>query len=141
MTTVNKNFEFLTFPTGKTVTIRILPEPDAQPLFFTKQEPLNSFDPIDWPVAQERFNKLRGFFYTNSQNAFRREGKDSYSYTADGVVLGMTFGSSGFVLHIGEDRFDFETVTNWVYSDVGIVGADFPIFEEMMEFVADYYLL
>lgn len=148
MTTQN-NLDFWKIPPGITTTVRILP---TQPVETIPMHVINnmkihdlpdSFDPIDWPVAKERFNKLRGFLYMYG-NKYPRASKygDFYSHEIDDITIGIMFGKHGFSIHIGEESFDFETGTDWVKtSDVGIVPKNFPILEEMMEFIADYHQL
>lgn len=106
----------------------------------------SSFEEADEAVAKHRFNKMRGYFYLFHDpvgGTRTSRGGELYICTVNDVRLGMFFckDGTGFSLQIGEQSFEFETKDNWVHSDVEIVGKNYPILEEIMEFVADYYEL
>ncbi|BBA65289.1 predicted ORF [Xanthomonas phage XacN1] len=133
-------------PPDADVTLRLLPDTGIKTMYYKNTPRNTSFDEADVPVAKMRFNKMRGYFYLfHDKVGGTRASRDGelYSCVVNDVRLGMFFRSdgTGFYLQIGEESFDFETQDNWVHSDVEVVGRNFPIIEEFMEFIADYYEL
>lgn len=133
-------------PMGKDITLCLLPDTGIKTLYYVNTPRNSSFEEADVAVAKHRFNKMRGYFYLfHDKVGGTRASRDGELYTCEvnDVRLGMFFrkDGGGFYLQIGEESFEFETKDNWVHSDVEVVGRNFPIIEEFMEFIADYYEL
>lgn len=135
------------------VTFHLLPDTGIKTVYYNNALCNSSFKDVDVAVAKHRFNKMRGYFYLFHEPVYLFHDPvggtlaslygEFYACEVNDVRLGMFFRKDGakFYLQIGEELFEFETNDNWIHSDVEVVGKNFPILEEFMEFIADYYEL
>ena len=78
----------------KDVTIRLLPDTGIKTMYYKDPETFSCFDEADEPVAKQRFNKMRGYFYMFKDKIGGKRcsaGGVLYKCTVNGLHLGMFF--------------------------------------------------
>ena len=103
-----------------------------------------AFDPVDVVVAKVRYGKLRAFFYQYHTGTGR--GADVhqtvYYYHRGDTTLAIMFCDDFFSLVVDEQVCSFYTGDPWhKTTDIIPIDSKFRIFDEMMEFISDYYAL